>query len=53
MEKYDGEFVNKLNTYVTSFDENYYICKTCDTHTLKMAGQAVANGLIIEKYQKN
>ena len=53
LEKYDGEFVNKLNTYVTSFDENYYICKTCDTHTLNMAGQAVANGLIIEKYQKN
>ena len=55
LEKYDREFVNKLNTNVTSFDWNYYICKTCDTYTrkLKVPGQAVANGLIIEKYQRN
>ena len=56
LEKYDREFVNKLNTNVTSFDGNYYICKTCDTHTrkLKVPGQAVVNGLIIEKkYQRN
>ena len=41
LEKYDREFVNKLNTNVTSFDGNYYICKTCDTHTrkLKVPGQ--------------
>ena len=54
LEKYDREFVNKLNTNVTSFDGNYYICKTCDTHTrkLKVPGQAVANGLIIEKIPK-
>ena len=54
LEKYDREFVNKLNTNVTSFDGNYYICKTCDTHTrkLKVPGQAVVNGLIIEKIQK-
>ena len=54
LEKYDREFVNKLNTNVTSFDGNYYICKTCDTHTrkLKVTGQAVVNGLITEKIQK-
>ena len=54
LEKYGREFVNKLNTNVTSFDWNYYICKTCDTHTrkLKVPGQAVANGLIIEKIPK-
>ena len=54
LEKYDREFVNKLNTNVTSFDGNYYICLTCDTHTgkLKVPGQAVANGLIIEKLPK-
>ena len=54
LEKYDREFVNKLNTNVTSFDGNYYICKTCDTHTrkLKVPGQAVVNGLIIEKIPK-
>ena len=54
LEKYDREFVNKLNTNVTSFDGNYYICKTCDTHTkkLKVPGQAVLNGLIIEKIPK-
>ena len=48
------EFVNKLNTNVTIFDRNYYICKTCDTHTrkLKVPGQAVVNGLIIEKITK-
>ena len=54
LEKYDREFLNKLNTNVTSFDGNYYICKTCDTHTrkLKVPGQAVVNGLIIEKIPK-
>ena len=54
LEKYDREFVNKLNTNVTSFDGNYYICKTCDTHArkLKVPGQAVVNGLIIEKIPK-
>ena len=54
LEKYDREFVNKLNTNVTSFDGNYYICKTCDTHArkLKVPGQAVFNGLIIEKIPK-
>ena len=54
LEKYDREFVNKLNTNVTSFDGNYYICKTCDTQTmkLKVPGQAVINGLIIEKIPK-
>ena len=54
LEKYDREFVNKLNTNVTSFDGNYYICKTCDTHTrkLKVTGQAVVNGLITEKIPK-
>ena len=54
LEKYDGEFVNKLNTNVTSFDGNYYICKNCDTHTrkLKVPGQAVVNGLVIEKISK-
>ena len=51
LEKCDREFLNKLNTNVTSFDGNYYIFKTCDTHTrkLKVAGQAVVSGLIIEK----
>ena len=56
LEKYDREFVYKLNTNVTSFDGNYYIYKTFDTHTrkLKVPGQAVVNGLIIEKkYQRN
>ena len=54
LEKYDREFVNKLNTNVTSFDGNYYICKTCYTHTrkLKVPVQAVFNGLIIEKTAK-
>ena len=54
LEKYDREFVNKLNTNVRSFNGNYYICLTCDTHTrkLKVPGQAVANGLIIEKLPK-
>ena len=54
LEKCDREFVNKLNTNVTSFDGNYYICKTCDTQTmkLKVPGQAVINGLIIEKITK-
>ena len=54
MEKYDREFVNKLNTNVTSFDGNYYICKTCYNHTrkLKVPVQAVFNGLIIEKIAK-
>ena len=54
LEKYDREFVNKLNTNVTNFDGNYYICKTCDTHTrkLRVPGQAVVNGLIIEKIPK-
>ena len=53
-EKYDIEFVNELNTNVTSFDGNYYLCKTCDTHTrkLKVPGQAVVNGLIIGKNTK-
>ena len=53
-EKYDKECVNKLNTNVTSFDKNYYICKTYDTHTrmLKVLGQAVFNGLIIEEIPK-
>ena len=52
LEKY-REFVNKLNTNVTSFEGNY-ICKTCDTHTrkLKVPGRAVVNGLIIEKITK-
>ena len=56
LEKYDREFVNNLNTNVTRLDGNYYICKTCDTHTrkLKVPCQAVVNGLIIEKkYQRN
>ena len=46
--------LNKVNTNVTGFDENCYICKTCDTHTrkLKVPGQAVVNGLIIEKIPK-
>ena len=50
LEEYDRDFVNKLNTNVTSFDGNYYICKTCDTHTrkLKVPGQAVVNRLIID-----
>ena len=54
LEKYDKEFVNNLNTNATSFDGNYYICKTYNTHTrkLKVPGQAVVNGLIIEKIQK-
>ena len=54
MEKYDKEFVNNLNTNATSFDGNYYICKTYNTHTrkLKVPGQAVVNGLIIEKIPK-
>ena len=53
-EKYDKECVNKLNTNVTSFDKNYYICKTYDTHTrmLKVLGQAVFNGLMIEEIPK-
>ena len=53
MEKYDREFENKVNTNV-SFDGNHYICKTYDTHTrkLKVPGQAVVNGLIIEKIPK-
>ena len=51
LEKYDREFVSKLNTNVASFDWNYHICKTCDTHTrkLKVPGQTVVNGLLIEK----
>ena len=54
LEKYDREFVNTLNINATSFDGNYYICQTCDTHTrkLKVPGQTVANGLIIEKIPK-
>ena len=54
LEKYDTELVNKLNTNVTSFNGNYYICKTYDTHTRKpkVPGQAVVNGLIIEKIPK-
>ena len=54
LEKYDGEFANRLNTNVTSFDGNNYICKTCVSHTrkLKVPGQAVANGLVIEKIPK-
>ena len=32
-EKYDREFVNKLNANVANFDGNYCICKTCDTNT--------------------
>ena len=54
MQKNDREFVNKLNTNVTIFDGNYYICKTCDTHTrkLKMPGPFVVNGLIIENIRK-
>ena len=54
LEKYDRELINKLNTNVASFNENYCICKTCDTHTrkLKVPGQAVVNGLIIEKIPK-
>ena len=54
LEKYDREFLNKLNTNVTSFDGDYYICKTCNIHTrnLKVPDQAVLNGLIIEKIPK-
>ena len=54
LEKYDGEFANKLNTNVTSFDGNNYICKTCDSHTrkLKVPGQAFVNGLVVEKIPK-
>ena len=54
MEKYDREFVNKLNINAASFDGNYYICKTYNTHTrkLKVPGQAVVSGPIIEKMQK-
>ena len=54
LQKNDREFVNKLNTNVTIFDGNYYICKTCDTHTrkLKMPGPFVVNGLIIENIRK-
>ena len=49
LEKYDNEFVNKLITNATSFDRNYYICKTCDTHTkmLKVPVQAVVSRPII------
>ena len=49
LEKYKRDFVNKLNTNVTSFDGNHYICKTCDTHTrnLKVPDQAVVDRLII------
>ena len=54
LEIYDREFLNKLNTNVTSFDGDYYICKTCNIHTrkLKVPDQAVLNGLIIEKIPK-
>ena len=54
LEKYDREFVNKLNINAASFDGNYYICKTYNTHTrkLKVPGQAVVSGPIIEKMQK-
>ena len=54
MEKYDREFANKLNTNVTNFDGNYYTRKACDTHTrkLKVPGQAIVNGLVIEKILK-
>ena len=56
LEKYARELVKKLNTNVTSFDGNYYICKTYDTHTrkLKAPDQSVINGLIsLKKYQRN
>ena len=36
LEKCHTEFANKLNTSVTSFDGNCYICKTCDTPTRKL-----------------
>ena len=54
LEKYDREFVSKLNTNVTSFDWIYHICKICDTHTrkLKVSGQTVVNGLLIGKIPK-
>ena len=48
--KYDREFIDKLNTNVTSCDGIHYNCKTWNTHRekLNVPCQAITNGIYLE-----